>query len=236
MMSGVDRYYQVARCFRDEDLRRDRQPEFTQIDLEMAFVTQSDVMDVVGDLLLKILADVVDESLSEIPKMTWHEAMRLYGTDKPDLRIPLQFEPIDDLCVNCDFEVFKKPASDAHSRVVAMRIPEGAKRLSRKQIDDYTTFVAQFGAKGLAYIKVNDATPGQMALQSPIVKFLGQDCAEAIVQQTHSCSGICSFLALVLLRSLISLWMHYAVRLQQICRYINVALRHFGWWISRCIA
>lgn len=181
MMSGVDRYYQVARCFRDEDLRSDRQPEFTQIDLEMAFVSRAEVMQVCGDLLLDVLDTVAGVKIDHIPTMTWHEAMRLYGSDKPDLRIPLVFTPIDDVCKDCEFKVFSGPANDAQSRVVAMTIPNGNQRLSRKQIDDYTNFVAQFGAKGLAYIKVNDATPGKMDLQSPIVKFLGQECAEQIV-------------------------------------------------------
>jgi aspartyl-tRNA synthetase len=181
MMSGIDRYYQLARCFRDEDLRRDRQPEFTQIDIEMAFVTKDEVMQVCSDLLIDMIETVAGVKIDHIPTMTWHEAMRLYGSDKPDLRIPLQFTPIDALCRDCDFKVFSGPANDAQSRVVALAIPGGNRLLSRKKIDEYTDFVAQFGAKGLAYIKVNDATPGKMDLQSPIVKFLGQDLAEQIV-------------------------------------------------------
>ena len=189
MMGGVDRYYQIARCFRDEDLRRDRQPEFTQIDLEMAFVEQEDVLHVVGDLLKRMIHDVADVTIDDIPRMSWHDAMRLYGSDKPDLRIPLQFVPIDDLCSGCDFKVFKQPAIDEDSRVVTMRIPGGSRLLSRKQIDDYTDFVAKYGAKGLAYVKVNDATSGSMDLQSPIVKFLGQELAEKIVQRAECQSG-----------------------------------------------
>ena len=189
MMGGVDKYYQIARCFRDEDLRRDRQPEFTQIDLEMAFVEQEDVIAVVGDLLIAMIKAVCNLDVGPIKRMTWHEVMRLYGSDKPDLRIPLFFVPIDDLCADCDFKVFKDPAVDDDSRVVAMRIPEGSKKLSRKQIDDYTGFVSTFGAKGLAYIKVNDATSGQMDLQSPIVKFLGKECAENIVSRCECETG-----------------------------------------------
>lgn len=189
MISGVDRYYQIVRCFRDEDLRRDRQPEFTQIDLEMAFVERDDVLQVAGDLLLKMIHAVTGHKLERIVRMTWHEAMRLYGSDKPDLRIPIVFTSIDDLCQDCGFQVFKQPAQDACSRVVAMRIPQGGERLSRKQIDDYTSFVGRYGAKGLAYIKVNDATQGQMDLQSPIVKFLGQDLSEQIVQRCEGQQG-----------------------------------------------
>ena len=181
MISGVDRYYQVAKCFRDEDLRRDRQPEFTQIDLEMAFVDQEEVMQVVGDLLIAMVKAVTGDVIEQIPRMSWHDAMRLYGSDKPDLRTPLIFVPIEEVCKACDFKVFKEPALDPKSRVVAMTIPGGNRLLSRKQIDDYTAYVAKYGAKGLAYIKVNDATPGKMDLQSPIVKFLGQACAEQIV-------------------------------------------------------
>ena len=189
MMSGVDRYYQIVRCFRDEDLRRDRQPEFTQIDFEMAFVEREDVLKMAGDLLLKMIHAVTGRRIDSIPRMTWHEAMRLYGSDKPDLRIPMVFTPIDDLCQDCGFQVFKAPAQADDSRVVAMRIPGGGEKLSRKQIDDYTSFVARYGAKGLAYIKVNDATQGQMDLQSPIVKFLGQDLSENIVLRCEAQQG-----------------------------------------------
>src|SRR6056297_1090607 len=165
MMSGMDRYYQIARCFRDEDLRADRQPEFTQLDMEMAFVSEADVQGTAEGLVRQVFADVLDVQLDDpFPRMTWHEAMRRFGSDKPDLRIPLELVDIDELVAGVEFKVFSGPATDPASRVAALRVPGGAE-LSRKQIDDYAAFAGRYGARGLAWMKVNDAEAGADGVQ-----------------------------------------------------------------------
>jgi len=169
MVSGMDRYYQIAKCFRDEDLRADRQPEFTQIDIEASFVNEEDVMGVAENMIRTLFKDLLSVELPEFPRMPYSEAMSRYGSDKPDLRIPLELVDVDDLMREVEFKVFSGPATDPKGRVCALRIPGGAS-LSRKEIDDYTKFVGIYGAKGLAWIKVNELANGIDGLQSPIVK------------------------------------------------------------------
>ncbi|MCM5703477.1 aspartate--tRNA ligase [Larsenimonas salina] len=171
MVSGFDRYYQIAKCFRDEDLRADRQPEFTQIDLEASFVDENDIMGLTEEMIRQLFSDVLDVTLPAFPQMTYADAMRRFGSDKPDLRIPLELVDVDDLLKDVDFKVFSGPANDENGRVTALRVPNGAK-LTRKEIDEYTKFVGIYGARGLAYIKVNDRASGLEGLQSPIVKFM----------------------------------------------------------------
>ncbi|WP_346798190.1 aspartate--tRNA ligase [Halomonas sp. Bachu 37] len=171
MVAGFDRYYQIAKCFRDEDLRADRQPEFTQIDIEASFVEEGDIMGITESMIRQLFQEVLAVELPEFPRMTWHEAMHRYGSDKPDLRIPLELTDVDDLMQQVKFNVFSSPASDSDGRVAALKVPGGAK-LSRKEIDAYTKFVGIYGAKGLAWIKVNDRSQGLEGLQSPIVKFM----------------------------------------------------------------
>ncbi len=189
MMGGVDRYYQVARCFRDEDLRADRQPEFTQLDIEMSFVDEEDVMSllegVVRALFEKSLGVALDGTF---PRMTYADAMHRYGSDKPDLRNPLELVELSDLVEGVDFKVFAAPAKDPKGRVAALRVPGGAK-LTRKEIDGYTEFVARYGAKGLAYIKVNDLSKGPEGLQSPIVKFFPPEALDAIMSRVGAVDG-----------------------------------------------
>ncbi|WP_086479163.1 aspartate--tRNA ligase [Oceanospirillum sanctuarii] len=171
MVSGMDRYYQIAKCFRDEDLRADRQPEFTQIDMEASFVTDEDIMNLAEGMATQLFKEVLDVDLGEFPRMPFAEAMHRFGSDKPDLRIPLEMVDMGDLMAQVDFKVFSGPATDPKGRVAALRVPGGAE-LSRKQIDEYTKFVGIYGAKGLAWIKVNDRKAGLEGLQSPIVKFM----------------------------------------------------------------
>jgi aspartyl-tRNA synthetase len=171
MVSGFDRYYQIAKCFRDEDLRADRQPEFTQIDIEASFVEEDDIMGITESMIRTLFQDVLDVELPEFPRMTWADAMDRYGSDKPDLRIPLMLVDVDDLMKQVDFQVFSGPANADDGRVAALKVPGGAS-MSRKVIDDYTKFVGIYGAKGLAWIKVNERAKGIEGLQSPIVKFM----------------------------------------------------------------
>ncbi|SJN09212.1 Aspartyl-tRNA synthetase synthetase [Halomonas citrativorans] len=171
MVAGFDRYYQIAKCFRDEDLRADRQPEFTQIDIEASFVEENDIMGITEDMIRQLFQEVLSVELPEFPRMTWQEAMDRFGSDKPDLRIPLELTDVDDLMKQVDFKVFSGPASAEDGRVAALKVPGGAK-LSRKEIDEYTKFVGIYGAKGLAWIKVNERAKGLEGLQSPIVKFM----------------------------------------------------------------
>ena len=187
-MSGIDRYYQIARCYRDEDLRADRQPEFTQIDIEASFLSSLDIMNMTEKLLRGLFKQVLDVELGDFPVMTYSDAMRLYGSDKPDLRNPMQFFDIADLMSEVEFKVFNGPANDAESRVVALRAPGGA-ALSRKVIDGYTEFVGRYGAKGLAYIKVNDLAAGVDGLQSPILKFLPETVALAVLERVGAETG-----------------------------------------------
>jgi aspartyl-tRNA synthetase len=184
MVSGFDRYYQIVRCFRDEDLRADRQPDFTQLDIETSFLSQDEIMSLMEGLIRHIFKTVADVSLPDpFPRMTYAEAMRRYASDKPDLRIPLELVDVADLVADCDFKVFAGPARDPAGRVAALRVPCGGK-LTRKEIDDYTAFVARYGARGLAYIKVNDPAKGRDGLQSPITKFLSDAAVAGILSRT----------------------------------------------------
>lgn len=188
MVSGIDKYYQIARCYRDEDLRADRQPEFTQIDIEASFVSEQDVMDLCEDMLKTVFKKVLGVVLSDFPVLTWEDAMRRYGSDKPDLRNPLELIDIADLMVDVKFKVFNGPANDPKGRVVALRAPGGSS-LSRKVIDDYADFVGRYGAKGLAYIKVNDLAAGLAGLQSPILKFLDEAVVSEVLARVGAEDG-----------------------------------------------
>ena len=187
MMSGMDRYYQIARCYRDEDLRHDRQPEFTQIDIEASFVSEQDVMDLTEGMIKRLFRTVNGVELSDFPVLTFDEAMSRYGSDKPDLRNPLELTDIGDLMAAVEFKVFNGPARDPKGRVVALRAPGGS--LSRKAIDDLTGFVGRYGAKGLAYIKVNDIEAGMAGLQSPILKFLPDDIVRQVLARCGADNG-----------------------------------------------
>ncbi len=189
MMSGLDRYYQIVRCFRDEDLRADRQPEFTQLDIEMSFVDEAAVTSTMEGLVRHLFKATLDVDLADpFPRMSYAEAMQRYGSDKPDLRIDLELVEVSDLLDDVEFKVFAGPAKDPEGRVAALCLPGGAE-LSRKDIDDYTSFVGRYGAKGLAYIKVNDADAGREGLQSPILKFLPDDAIAGILERTGATSG-----------------------------------------------
>ena len=184
MVAGFDRYYQIVRCFRDEDLRADRQPEFTQLDIETSFLSQDQIMALMEGLIRDVFAKVMDVALpNPLPRMSYAEAMRRYGSDKPDLRVSLELVDVADLVAGCDFKVFSAPAASPSGRVAALRAPGGA-ALSRKEIDDYTAFVGRYGAKGLAYIKVNERAKGRDGLQSPITKFLSDDALTGILERT----------------------------------------------------
>ncbi|MDX1496228.1 MAG: aspartate--tRNA ligase [Salinisphaeraceae bacterium] len=189
MMSGFDRYYQIARCFRDEDLRADRQPEFTQLDIETSFMDEEDIMGLNEAMIRGLYKEVLDVELPDpFPRMPYAEAMQRYGSDKPDLRIDLELVEVADLVADAEFKVFSGPANDANGRVAVLRAPGGA-QLSRKDIDDYTAYVAQFGAKGLAYIKVNDLSAGRDGLQSPILKFLSDAAIDGICERSGAADG-----------------------------------------------
>ena len=189
MMSGLDRYYQIVRCFRDEDLRADRQPEFTQLDVEMSFVDESDVTNTMEELMRHLFRETLNVELPDpFPRMTYAEAMQRYGSDKPDLRIDLELVEVGDLMSGVDFKVFAGPATDPEGRVVALCIPGGSD-MSRKVIDDYTKFIGRYGARGLAYIKVNDVDAGRDGLQSPILKFLPDDTVTGVMERTGAKTG-----------------------------------------------
>ena len=188
MMSGVDKYYQLARCYRDEDLRHDRQPEFTQIDIEASFVGEEDIMRLTESMFRRLFRELKDVELGEFPVLTWEEAMRDYGSDRPDLRNPLRLTDIADLMASVEFKVFRGPANDPGGRVVALNAPGGG-RLSRKAIDDFTGFVGRYGARGLAYIKVNDLGKGKEGLQSPILKFLPEPVVGQVLERVGAQNG-----------------------------------------------
>jgi aspartyl-tRNA synthetase len=189
MMAGMDRYYQIARCFRDEDLRADRQPEFTQLDIEMAFVEEPDVQNLSETMMREVFRETLDVELPDpFPRLTWRGAMERYGSDKPDLRIPLELVSVDEHVAHVEFRVFAGPANDEGSRVAALRVP-GAAGLSRKQLDDYAGYAGRYGARGLAWIKVNDAAAGLDGLQSPIAKFLDEQAWQGISAATGAASG-----------------------------------------------
>lgn len=189
MMSGMDRYYQIVRCFRDEDLRADRQPEFTQLDIEMSFIDESILQNLMENMIRKVYKDELDIELpNPFPRMTFEESMRRFGVDRPDLRNPLELIDLGDLMQDVEFKVFSGPAKDPKGRVAAMHVPQGS-QLSRKQIDDYTKFVSIYGAKGLAYIKINDLSQGHEGLQSPILKFLPANVIDGILERTGAKDG-----------------------------------------------
>jgi aspartyl-tRNA synthetase len=189
MMSGLDRYYQIVRCFRDEDLRADRQPEFTQLDVEMSFIDETGLTDVMEAMLKALFREVLGVELPDpFPRMSYGEATRRFGTDRPDLRIPLELVDVADLMKGVEFKVFAGPAKDPHGRVAALRLPQGG-QLTRKEIDGYTKFVGIYGAKGLAYIKVNDRANGREGLQSPILKFLPDGAVDGILERTGADDG-----------------------------------------------
>jgi aspartyl-tRNA synthetase len=190
MIAGMDRYYQVVRCFRDEDLRADRQPEFTQLDIETSFMNEDEIMNVMEEMIRQLFAKVIDVELdAKFPRMSYQEAVSKYGIDRPDLRIPLELVDIADDMKAVDFKVFSGPANDAKGRVVAMRVPGGGEKLSRSDIDNLTKYVSIYGAKGLAYIKVNDLNAGIDGLQSPIVKFAPAEVWASVMQKCGAQNG-----------------------------------------------
>lgn len=189
MMGGLDRYYQIARCFRDEDLRADRQPEFTQLDIEMSFVDEADVQSLAEDMIRQVFADVLGVDLPKpFPRMSWHEAMTRYGSDKPDLRVGMELVTVCDPLRHVEFRVFSGPANDPEGRVAALCVPGGA-ALSRRQIDEYTDYVARYGARGLAWMKINDAAAGMDGVQSPIAKFLDDKAVAGLLEATGAADG-----------------------------------------------
>ena len=189
MVAGYDRYYQIVKCFRDEDLRADRQPEFTQIDIETSFLGEREIQDLMEGLIRDLFKNVLNVDLGTFPRLTYAEAMARYGSDKPDLRVKLELTDLSDLMTQVDFKVFKQAIALKDGKVVALRVPGGA-ALTRKEIDDYTAFVAIYGAKGLAYIKVNDATQlNEQGLQSPIVKFLPPPVLAEILKRSNAANG-----------------------------------------------
>lgn len=188
MVSGMDRYYQIAKCFRDEDLRADRQPEFTQIDIETSFMNDEEVMAITEGMIRDLFKEVKGVDLGEFPRMPYAEAMERFGSDKPDLRIPLELVDVNDLMQQVDFKVFNGPANDPKGRVAALKVPGGA-QISRKQIDDYTKYVSIYGAKGLAWIKVNDKSAGVEGLQSPILKFMPDDIVGQMMDRLEVADG-----------------------------------------------
>ena len=188
MVSGMDRYYQIAKCFRDEDLRADRQPEFTQIDIETSFMDDQQIMAITEQMIRGLFKEVLDVELGEFPHMPYAEAMLRFGSDKPDLRIPLELVDVNDLMQQVDFKVFNAPANDPKGRVAALKVPGGA-TISRKQIDGYTKFVSIYGAKGLAWIKVNDVAAGLDGLQSPILKFMPDDIVKQMMERLDVADG-----------------------------------------------
>lgn len=189
MMSGMDRYYQIVRCFRDEDLRADRQPEFTQLDIETSFMDEDGIMGLMEDMVQNLFKSVLSVDIDDnFPRMAYAEAMERYGSDKPDLRIKLELQTISDLLSDVEFKVFSGPAQDPDGRVAALRVP-GGNALTRKEIDGYTEFVGRYGARGLAYIKCNDVDQGREGLQSPILKFLPDEAVSEILKRTGAKSG-----------------------------------------------
>src|SRR5258707_11590935 len=183
MISGFDRYYQIVRCFRDEDLRADRQPEFTQLDIETSFLSQEEIIPLMTQLVRHVFREVLKVELPDpFPRMSYADAMRRFGSDKPELRIPLELVDVAALVAGCDFKVLAGPASDPQGRVAALRVPAGG-ALPRSQIDEYPAYVARYGARGLAYIKVNERAKGREGLQSPIVKFLNDAAVAGILER-----------------------------------------------------
>ncbi len=189
MMSGMERYYQIVKCFRDEDLRADRQPEFTQIDIETSFMSSDQVMEVTETMIRELFEEILDVDLGEFPRMSFSEAMTRFGSDKPDLRNPLELVDVADLLKEVEFKVFSGPANDDNSRVAVICAPGGAKAYSRKGLDELTKFVGIYGAKGMPWLKVNDIDKGMEGLQSPILKFLSEDVVSALLARVNAKSG-----------------------------------------------
>ena len=189
MVASVDKYYQIARCYRDEDLRADRQPEFTQIDIEASFVGEADVMALAERMIKSLFSELIDVELPDFPVLTHAEALRRFGSDAPDLRNPLELVDVADLVADCGFKVFSGPARNANGRVVALKGPGANARVSRRQLDDYAGFVGRYGAKGLAYIKVNDRAAGMSGLQSPILKFLEAETVTRVLDRVDAATG-----------------------------------------------
>ncbi|WP_394175308.1 aspartate--tRNA ligase [Thalassotalea litorea] len=189
MMSGMERYYQIVKCFRDEDLRADRQPEFTQIDIETSFMTADQVMEVTETMIRDLFTKLLNVDLGDFPRMSYAEAMTRYGSDKPDLRNPLELVDVADLLKDVEFKVFSGPANDDKGRVAVICVPGGAEKFSRKNIDEYGKFVGIYGAKGLAWMKVNDRAAGMEGIQSPILKFLPEDAVNGLLERTNAQSG-----------------------------------------------
>jgi len=189
MMSGMERYYQIVKCFRDEDLRADRQPEFTQIDIETSFMSADQVMEVTETMIRELFQNLLDVDLGDFPRMSYADAMRRFGSDKPDLRNPLELVDVADILKDVEFKVFSGPANDEKGRVAVICVPGGATKFSRKNIDEYGKFVGIYGAKGLAWLKVNDIDAGMEGLQSPILKFLPEDAVKALLDRTQAKTG-----------------------------------------------
>ncbi len=189
MMSGMERYYQIVKCFRDEDLRADRQPEFTQIDIETSFMSADQVMEVTETMIRELFQKLLNVDLGEFPRMPYSEAMRRFGSDKPDLRNPLEIVDVADILKDVEFKVFSGPANDEKGRVAVINVPQGASQFSRKNIDDLTKFVGIYGAKGMPWMKVNDRDAGVEGLQSPILKFLDETAVNALLDRTNAQTG-----------------------------------------------
>jgi aspartyl-tRNA synthetase len=224
MMSGFDRYYQIARCYRDEDLRADRQPEFTQLDIETSFLEQKEIQALMEKLIHQLFKTVLGVELpSPMPQMSYADAIRRYGSDKPDLRVPLELVDVADLVKGCDFKVFAGPAADPNGRVTALCVPQGV-RLTRKEIDDYTAYVARYGAKGLAYVKVNQLAKGREGLQSPILKFLNDAAVSGIMRRTGAQDGDLIFFGADAAKVVSDRILRWSSRDGSPC----------GWLISRC--
>ncbi len=188
MMSGFDRYYQIVKCFRDEDLRADRQPEFTQIDVETSFLTAPEVREIMERMVQGLWQNIIGVDLGKFPQMTWQEAMTRFGSDKPDLRNPLELVDVADIVKDVEFKVFNEPANNPNGRVTVIRVPNGTE-ITRKQIDEYTQFVGIYGAKGLAWAKVNDIHAGLEGVQSPIAKFLNEEVWKALAERVKAQTG-----------------------------------------------
>ncbi|WP_206484359.1 aspartate--tRNA ligase [Thalassotalea sp. G2M2-11] len=189
MMSGMERYYQIVKCFRDEDLRADRQPEFTQIDIETSFMSADQVMEVTETMIRELFQKLLNVDLGEFPRMPYSEAMTRFGSDKPDLRIPLEIVDVADILKDVEFKVFSGPANDEKGRVAVINVPQGASKFSRKNIDDLTKFVGIYGAKGMPWLKVNDREAGLEGLQSPILKFLTEEAVNALLDRANAQTG-----------------------------------------------
>jgi aspartyl-tRNA synthetase len=189
MVAGFDRYYQIAKCFRDEDLRADRQPEFTQIDIETSFMNEDQIMEITEQMIRKVFSKHINVELPACPRMPYAEAIRRFGIDRPDLRIPMELVDIADLMKDVEFKVFNGPANDPKGRIVVLRVPKGGEKMTRKQIDEYGNFVGNYGAKGLAWIKVNDLAAGLEGLQSPILKFMPEAVVKAVLERAGAATG-----------------------------------------------